>query len=142
MVKYSELQETLEYANVSSLVKAQVKWLWTNDYFDGPLEGMVQIGSERFLCRMAEEVNDEASENWFRKYWIIRLTPKQLETEIYWHKEFCKYVGEHFTCNDDGSRKNVGTQHPQSEWDKFYKPYQENYNPDFSNNEVIGWCQI
>jgi len=142
MIKYSELRDTQEYSKVSYLSQEEVKWLWINDYFDGPLEGMVEVDSEMFLCKLAEEVEEEAAENWFRKYWIIKLTPDQLDTELYWHEEFCKYVGEHFVCSEDGSRKTAGAKHPRVEWDKFYKPYKENYKPDFTNNEVIGWCKL
>lgn len=97
--------------------------------------------AETCLVVMAEEADDEKKQNWFRKYWILRLSQQQLDAEIYWHDQFCKYVGDHFDCRVDGSRIKIGAQHAESEWKNFYGPYKE-YHPDFNNNQVIGWFQM
>jgi hypothetical protein len=102
MVKYSKVIENNNYSEMNQLSNNSVKWLWVNDYFDGPLAGIVKIESSMYFATLAQESEDEYKEGWFRKYWIIKLSEEQLKEEIYWHNEFCKHVGMHFTCNEEG----------------------------------------
>ncbi|KPJ91001.1 MAG: hypothetical protein AMJ53_12525 [Gammaproteobacteria bacterium SG8_11] len=132
----------MDYKNVQELPSSEVKWLWINKFFDGPLQGIVEVNGGFCLGDFLEESKSEKEEGWYRRFVVIKLSKEQEAVERYWHSEFVKYVGNHFECNPDSSRIKVGATVPQSEWNKFYVPYKKRNKPSFDSNEVIGWTKI
>ena len=113
---------------------AMVRLLWAEDWFDGPLCGMAEVSGEGCWFQFVEEADDERADGWYRRYWLIRLSPEEVADEEYWHGEFTKYVNSRydFTRSDN-------VVHPQSEWPKFYDRAASRTPRDLGGNPVIGW---
>ena len=73
-----------------------VVYLWINDYWDGPINGMCELDGNKLFFEMIEEAEDEKSEGWYRKFGLIELSKEQFETESYWNELFCEHVGTHY----------------------------------------------
>ncbi len=105
--------------------------LWINDYYDGPLQGIVELNGKRLLFDM---IDRDLLGQKHRRFWLINLNRKQLAEEQKWHELFCKNVGTHLDYTDR-ERHTALT----SECHKFYDPYKERKEPDYSQNEIVGW---
>ncbi len=122
--------------------KARVRLLWDSGWWDGPIDGMAEFEGEPVWFCLAEEAEDERTGGWFRRFWMVRLTPEQLRREQNRHADFQRYVGTHFDYDAEGKRpaKNVHTKGMSGE---FYEKYGEkDRDPgDLSQNEVVGWFE-
>ncbi|GAA3915726.1 hypothetical protein [Litoribacillus peritrichatus] len=141
-INYQGFKDNIDYSGIDLLQMPKLKWLWLNEFFDGPLQGIVEVEGKLGICCFVEESDNESEQGWYRKFVVLELSDEQIKAEQYWHNEFVKYVGDHFKCNPDSSRITVGAQKPKSEWDKFYVPYKEKYQPNFESNKVLGWTKI
>jgi hypothetical protein len=118
---------------ISEIPRAEVRILWVNDFYDVPLQGMAEVRGRRYLFdiidRSALGTEDES-----HHYWLIALSPEQLREEEGWHELFCRKVGTvfDFTGRPAPSKDEVSP-------DEFYEPYRLRVEPDYANNEVIGW---
>jgi hypothetical protein len=113
--------------------RADVRILWANDFYDGPLQGMAEVYGTRYLFDVIER-DTLGTENESRAFWLIFLRSDQLQDEEAWHDLFCRKVGTHFDF--------TGRPAPRSEdicMEEFYEPYQRRPQPDYSGNDVIGW---
>lgn len=80
-------------------------------YYDGPLNGICEIGGERFWFDV-----EDAEE---RSYVVRRPTAALLAESDRRHDLFRKHVGHH-TDYDESGRRDVGALCPQSEWRHYY----------------------
>jgi hypothetical protein len=138
-MKLKEIESVIPKDKVPQVPLDQVCILWANDFWDGYLTGICEHAGQKLYFKMIEETENEDISTWYRRFVLIRLDGKQLDQELYWHEQFLKYVGSHFDYGSDRKRDHTGMK-PQSEWSKFYDPYNE-YKPDFSENEVAGWFE-
>jgi hypothetical protein len=128
---------TTDHLNlVPRIPSKDVRILWVNDFYDGPIEGIAEVNSTRCRYEMVDRdvlgTNEES-----RTYWLIALTPKQVADEEFWHDLFCEKVGTHFDC--------TGRSPPPREQidpDGFYQPYRLRKAPDYSENDVLGWFKL
>jgi hypothetical protein len=118
---------------IAEIPRAEVRVLWVNDVYDIPLLGMAEVGGNRYLFKIIDlsalDRDDESG-----SYWLIALTPEELRDEERWHDLFCRKVGTHFDF--------TGRPAPSKEeicFDEFYVPFRLRAQPDYANNEVIGW---
>jgi hypothetical protein len=123
-------------SNVQEVARTEVRILWVNDFYDGPLQGVAEVHGARYLFdiidREALGTEDES-----RMYWLIALSPEQWREEVGWHELFCRKVGTHFDY--------TGRPVPPAEEvcpDEFYEPYRHRKQTDYSDNEVIGWFRL
>ena len=79
------------------------------------------------------ENDNTESEDYYRRYLVIKLTDKQLEQEEYWHNLFQEKVGTHNDFDDNGIRhtRNIKLRELHQE---FYDAYQKSEKNDLSNN--------
>lgn len=121
---------------VREVPRADMRILWVNDFYDGPLQGVAEVQGHRYLFDLIDRdalgAKDES-----RAYWLIALSTEQWREEEGWHDLFCRKVGTHMDY--------TGRPAPLPEevcLEEFYAPYQQRREPDYSGNEVVGWFRL
>lgn len=130
---------TLQSSDTQTLAQIpndDVKVLWVNDYYDGPISGMADYRGTRHLFEMIDRSLLGGKEE-HRDYWLIALNQNQLQEETYWHELFCQHVGTHF---DYTGRPPLPPDKVNQ--DAFYEPFSKRIPPDYNDNDVVGWFQL
>lgn len=73
----------LDTAVIAQIPRDQVRLLWSDDWYDGPISGMAQVQGARYLFEMIDRDVHGAEEE-HRKYWLIELNADQLNEEVQW----------------------------------------------------------
>lgn len=112
--------------------------IWTSDFWDGPLSGLLEYKNELYWFEMTQE-NEEFKENdWYRRFAILKISKKQLEKELEVHECFQRYVGTHF----DGKQLKSPPIFEKGKQNEFYDKHREYVESrPFEDNEVIGWME-
>ncbi len=114
-----------------------VRVLWIDDYWDGPLAGIAEFGGRRFRFEMTDRAAVGGDEDFSRRYWLIALSPEQLQEEERWQDLFCANVWTGFDYTGRPEHRAPSSKHA-----KFYEPYATRAVPDYSKSEVVGWFQF
>lgn len=122
--------------DLPQLVPEAVNLLWHDDFWDGPLSGLLEYRGERLWFQLAEEADDPVA-GWYRRYLVVRLTPEQLREEEKWHGLFRRCVGTHTDYRSD--ERQPGAVHPREQWSEFYDAYAKRNPRSLDENEVVGW---
>lgn len=115
------------------LEPSDVRLLWVNDWYDGPLEAVVERAGERLLMvlqSMPEPRADDARWQWL----LYPLTPAQWEEEDRWHALFEEHVGHHW-CFHHEAMPEPESRDPA----RFYEPYKSRKALDLSSNVPVAW---
>lgn len=121
------------------LEATDVRLMWVNDWYDGPLEAVVERAGERLLMVLhampeARAAGEDAPWQWL----LYPLTPAQWEEEDRWHALFEQHVGHHWCFHHDSSEPEV--REPESrEPQRFYEPYKSRKPLDLSSNVPVAW---
>lgn len=128
--------------DLSVVPEIEVRFLWHNDWWDGPLAGMCEYKGQMYWYHCHHE-NYKRTAKYWRKYGVFKMTPEQLEDEIKWHKLFIEKVGDHFDCNEAGHRNRDGVK-PQHLWNDFYEPFSKWERPRYEERQemAIGYFII
>ncbi len=131
-----------------------IKWLWNTNYYDGPLEGMMEIKStgQRVWAFWIDETEwteqcgpeqDDHELIVVRFFGLYELTPEQQKSEEYWHELFRLCVGEHCDYEEDGkTRKNVKAGYSNESFKFFYtRSDMDREKLDLTKSELIGWFE-
>lgn len=126
----------IRHVELSALPKVEpdrVRLLWVNDWYDGPVEAMVEHAGEHCLMLLHDEraIGSDEPLRWI----LVRLTPEQRAEEERWHALFARHVGEHWCMHPDPHPTNPGPR----DTELFYRPFRERSARDFRNNDVLGW---
>jgi hypothetical protein len=143
-MKLQEITSGCNYRDLPQIAAGDVALLWHDDFWDGPLSGVLLWRGERFWFQMREEYEppgDAGAEPWpwYRRFLVIRLTPEQLREEEGWHELFTRCVGTH--SDDPDGRRETGAVHPKERWPEFYEAYNRRVPVDPTRNEVVGWFE-
>lgn len=103
----------------------QVKFIYHNGYWDGPLSGVCEVDGKRLYFSCVNDYHDDIDG---RIYKVYDLTEEEWKEEEFWNKLFVENVGNH--CYYDNGRR-TGTVKPQALHDNFYK------HPDYAKRR--GW---
>jgi hypothetical protein len=122
---------------VVEIPRAAVHIAWTDDFYDGPLSGIAEWEGRRYRFEMTDRFTLGGDEDGSRRYWLIALSPEQLQQEERWQALFCANVWTGFDYTGRPERRA-----PPSEHAKFYEPYAARAVPDYSMNDVVGWFQL
>ena len=95
-----------------------VRWLWINNWYDGPLEGVVQVGEERLYAIVKDQ-----KEDWTRVFELLRLSPEDWAKEDERHALFCECVGTHWCFGPDGKRLASTSARPREDHRRYYDKY-------------------
>jgi len=98
---------------------SNVKLLWHNGFWDGPLDGVCEYEGRRHAFSIVVSSMNARD----RIYVVTELASEQLAALEEQHARFQQYVGTHtdyhYAAAGQCSR-NIGALKPQSEWSKFY----------------------
>lgn len=119
--------------NEINIKRKEVNYLWHNDFYDGPYNGICVYKDEKcwFDC-----VKEYASGS--RIFKLVRITSEQLKEEEYWHNLFREHVGTHTDYDENERRDGKGVK-SQDNWHKFYDKQKDRKKRDFSKNEIVGY---
>ena len=142
MTKVCELNSDNAYLYLPQIARKQIRLCWHDDYYHGPITGLLEYHGEKYWFHMCDENLQHANDpSWHRRYLVIELSPAQLQEEEEWHNLFREKVGTHTDYNAQGYRE-PGHIHSQQSQVEFYRAYNEREEPDYSDNNVIGWFQL
>lgn len=116
-----------------------IKWLWEDDYYDGPISGMIEYHGKRYYASWfagkaqmvaANEYYKEEHEVIWRVYCVYKLTRERQEYEEYWHELFELLKVDHKSVDDPALKFFYGRQKAD------YEPLDLKSGKD---GEVVGW---
>jgi len=113
--------------------------LWISDYYDGPLSGAVLRNGQFCWYILADEEREPYVDGWYRRYWLVALTPVQEDEQRRWHDLFRQHVGTHW---DHSSGAETRCVLPKENHHLFYEPYAKRTPLALDENEVLGWFQF
>ena len=134
-MKFGAIQKA-DVATIARVPRDEVKLLWTNDWYDGPISGLAEVNGTKYLFDLIDQ-DVLGAEDEQRTYWLISLNADQLQVEVGWHELFCRNVGTHF---DFTGRPPLPKE--QVDMEAFYEPYRGRETPDYSENFVVGWFRL
>ncbi|KKL11819.1 hypothetical protein LCGC14_2541960 [marine sediment metagenome] len=144
-------QEILD--SCQELKEDELKWLWEDDYYDGPLSGMMEIKATgqkvwAFLideCDWVEQYGpgpDDCDRMVVRIFALYELTPEQQTIEEYWHELFKLCVGEAHSYTTAGKLISNTQHYTQASFDFFYARRKKDYKElDLTKSKLIGWFE-
>jgi hypothetical protein len=119
---------------LTKLEPGELRLLWVNDWYDGPLEAVVEHSGERRL--MVLHAGDRVDVTKPMRWVLFRLSPDQWTDEERWHSLFEEHVGHHW-CFHHAT--------PPEESDEaldtalFYEPYAKRPKRDLDATAASGW---
>jgi hypothetical protein len=116
------------------LAAGDVRLLWVNDWYDGPLEAVVEHGGARKLMVLHPEdsVDVEREMRWV----LFGLSPEQWEEEDRWHALFEKHVGVHWCFHHEEPPPEPVVAPDQK---RFYEPYTKRVPRTLDASTATGW---
>jgi len=127
--------------------------LWHSGYYDGPLSGVVEYKGEKHYFDLLKEYNSrKLRRKIYRTFKLYLLTPKQLESMLYWHNEFRLHVGTHtsYSWNENKNiyKRELGTNEAshlymqEMFYERYKKDIEENGNiyDTLTKSQLVGWC--
>lgn len=127
-------------ADLSKLTKlepADLRLLWVNDGYDGPLEAVAEHGGAACLVVLHDEAGDgDRPYRWL----VIRLSDAQRAEEERLHALFVEHVGDHW-CFHGPELTHPKPPAPEGSRDpeKFFGPYRSRPPFDVTANVIVGW---
>lgn len=122
------------------LPRLPARMLWETDRWDGPMAGVAEHNGERLFFTFADarDARDEdVPPPHYRRFWLVRMTPEQRAFKERWHARFQAEVGTH--CDYEPLNGHTpGTCH-RRESERFYRDRKVAADPDFRDNEVVGF---
>jgi hypothetical protein len=123
--------QDVDLADLPQLAAADLRLLWVNDWYDGPLEAVVEHGGERCLMVLHGKLDAyvEQPMNWV----IFRLSAAQWLDEEHWHALFEEHVGHHWCFHAEAPPEPIEPRDPT----RFYDPYAK--RAPRTLGEALGW---
>lgn len=116
----------------------QAEVLWTSDYWDGAISGMIRCQGELCWFEMTQESTNSKEDGWFRRFAIIKLSKQQLAKEFEVHKDFQRLVGPYSDVNNLWTPPTLEKGKSQ----EFYDMHSEYvHSRPFDENTVIAWME-
>jgi hypothetical protein len=112
----------------------ELRLLWVNDWYDGPLEAVVEhTGDRRLMVLHAEDrVDVEEPMRWV----LFRLSPEQWTEEERWHALFEDHVGHHWCFHHETPPPEPVEAHDAR---RFYEPYAHRKPRKLDVTRACGW---
>ena len=124
---------TKDYLSVPRIPKDSVRLVYHNNYWDGPISGVVKFDGKRYYFDQCDE-----EENGKRRYVMYELSDEQWKEEDYWHDLFRTHVGTH-TEYDENGKRGIGATKEREEWEKYYSKEASRVPLNLEQNEIVGW---
>jgi hypothetical protein len=116
------------------LEATELRLLWVNDWYDGPLEAVVEHAGERRLMVLHAEdrVDVEKPMRWV----LFRLSTEQWSEEERWHALFEEHVGHHWCFHHETPPAEPVEAHDAK---RFYEPYANRKPRNLDVTAACGW---
>ncbi|MBX3185547.1 MAG: hypothetical protein KF819_00975 [Labilithrix sp.] len=122
---------SVDISTLPKLAASELRLLWVNDWYDGPLEAVVEHDGARCLMVLDGTIDVENAMRWL----LFHLTAEQWVEEEKWHALFEEHVGHHW-CFDHEERPEPET--PRDP-ERFYGPYRSRAPLDLSSARPFAW---
>jgi hypothetical protein len=124
--------QDVDLARLPRLAAAELRLLWVNDWYDGPLEAVVEHGGERCLMLLhgGGAVDLEQPMHWV----IFRLSEAARVEEERWHALFEEHVGHHWCFHHEPPPDEPAEPRDPA---PFHEAYQ--HRAPRTLGEAIGW---
>lgn len=139
---FNSIREMEEYDDDGETVRK----LWHQNYWDGPLSGVVMFkGREHWFECVLEGVVGKTIDGSLldaRAFAIVALTDEQIAELYARHRDFQENVGRHcdYSYSDEGkSSRQLGNLASKDKRDDFYARAKTLEPLDFSQNRVVAW---
>jgi hypothetical protein len=126
---------SVQLERLQKLSPGDLRLLWVNDWYEGPLEAVVEHRGTR--CLMVLHHQDVHSDNPY-KWVLFELTPEQLAEEQKWHGLYVEHVGDHWCFHDGSVIAHPAPVQPRDP-ERFHALYKEREDLDLSANVALGW---
>lgn len=117
--------------NVNEIDPSNLRILYANDLYDGPLEGVCEWKNEKlyFFLKDLE----------LRTYYLIRLTKEQLSNDQSLHLDYVRYVESHPYVTEGAL-----SYRKDAEWDAYHKAAKAYPDQNIKKEQVLGWfkCNV
>lgn len=126
----------VELSALPKLGASDLRLLWVNDWYDGPLEAVVERGGERCLMVLYGDGGDGTPNVERPMQWVLyRLSPAQWIEEERWHELFEEHVGHHWCFDHE-----LPTE-PEEPRDakRFYEPYAARTVRTLATDSAFAW---
>jgi hypothetical protein len=116
------------------LAATDVRLLWVNDWYEGPLEAVVEYSGEQSLMVLhpADTIDVEQPMRWV----LFRLSPEQWKDEERWHALFEEHVGVHWCFHSDEPPPEPA--HPRDAT-RFFGPHAQRAPSTLAATSAVGW---
>lgn len=123
----------VDLSTLPKLPSTELRLLWVNDWYDGPLEAVVERSGERQLMVLHGGVRDDDAEP--MRWVLYRLSPEQWSEEDRWHALFEEHVGHHWCFHHEV----VPEPAESNDSRRFYEPYATRAPRQLEAASACGW---
>lgn len=129
----------LDLGALPKLGPRDVRLLWVNDFYDAPLEAIVEHEGARCIMVLHDRSTVPPAAAVEALRWVIfRLSSEQLAEEQRWHDLFAEHVGEHWCFHrEPHTHPAAATAKPTPE--RFYDAYKTRAPLVLEARDAIGW---
>jgi hypothetical protein len=125
----------VELATLKKIAPGDLRLLWVNDWYDCPLEAVVE--HDGAPCLMVLHHEDTVSDPPYR-WLLVHLTADQHADEERWHALYVEHVGDHWCFHG------ATVEHPAptgaADPDAFFTACRQRPPLDVRSNTVLGWA--
>ena len=112
---------------------AEVRWHFFSNFYDGPISGLAFFRERLYrFCCFPEDISEQ------RVYVLHELTPEELTEELRLKEKFEKFVGTHWSFDQEGKRM-PRVLHPEESWKRYYDEEKSSHNVDPRDRPIIAW---
>ena len=128
----------VELTKLPKLEPTALRLLWVNDWYDGPLEAVVEHAGERRLMVLHGDgrIDVEKPMRWV----LFRLSPEQWKEEERWHALFEEHVGHHWCFHHDPPPEaSNALENSALDSRRFYEPYAHRTPRSLDASDALAW---
>lgn len=120
---------------LQKIAPGDLRLLWVNDWYDGPIEAVVEHEGHRCLMVLHhEEKGADRPYSWL----VIRLSAEQRADEEAWHALYVEHVGDHWCFH--GSAASCAEPSTDPDAERFFRALRARPPLDLSGSTVVGWA--
>lgn len=126
----------VDLASLPKLAAGALRLLWVNDWYDGPLEAVVEHGGERLLMMLHIDPRDPQLDGEAPMQWVLfRLSAEQWVEEERWHALFEEHVGHHWCFHHELAPEPTEAR----DLKRFYEPYATRSPRALATSAAVSW---
>jgi len=130
-----------EYRRLPQISRQAVQLLWSIDFWDGPLSGILLHNDRPYMfIAVRDYIKDDVRDGEARHHLIVELSPEQVQEEEIRQRLFEAQVDTHMTYPTGVQQAEIGHVQPSEIAADYYRVYPPSSSQlDVGPNVVIGW---